>query len=237
MNITVTMGDNSIWKSGVSPVRQYYVIRQDDQIDPALYKRIALNRPMVFRLQTYRSMWMTKKIQEFLFGLNRTNDEARDRAEFQDSYDTWGTNEGKIRDGANHVTGERLYLEDPRWSTLVMGRNALCGVEMISDGSFGIKAGTPVLKVETLNPDALPSGMTYQTHPHLIHHCNIIVDSKVNGLYQVNPFKTARVTPPYKPTYYGLMARGDVYIEMWMLIKHPLGQPLPNPYNPIFNFS
>lgn len=175
---------------------------------------------------------MTKHIQEFLFNLNRTDDEARDRDQFQDNYDTWATNEGKIRDGANYITGERLDLVDPRWSTLVMGRNALCGVEMVSDGSFGITAGTPVLKVETLDPSNLPAGLSYETHPHLIHHCNIITDNKVDGLYQVNPFKNARVTYPYKPTYYGLMASGSVYIPMWMLIKHPIGTPLPSPYNP-----
>lgn len=218
------------------PLRQYYVIRQDDQIDPALYQRNGLNRPMVFRMQTYRSIPFTKAMQEFMFTLNRTTDEDRDRHEFEDSFDTWATNEGKVRDGANYITGERLTLGDPRWSTLAMGRNVLCGEEMIANG-IAIQSGTPVLKIEHLDPYNLPTGLTYEAYPHLIHHCSIITANKVDGLYQVNPFKSARIISPYKPTLYGLMAKGDVYIEMWKLIKHPLGQPLPNPYWPAFYWS
>ncbi len=42
----------SLLRSDLSTVtyylrRQYYIVRQDDQIDPALYQRIGLNRPMV----------------------------------------------------------------------------------------------------------------------------------------------------------------------------------------------
>ncbi len=175
---------------------------------------------------------MTEAVQRWLRALNPTTTNKQ----FADLWDTWATNSGKIRDCHNYITGERPDKPDPRWSYLYMGRNALCGEEVIADGSFAIKAGMPCLKVETLNPDNLPAGLTYKSHPHLIHHCNIITDHKVDGLYQVNPFLTARVTPPNQPVLYGLMAKTAVYVPMWMLYKHPLGEPLPSPYQPSWSW-
>lgn len=237
IQILDSVGDS--YQSPLHPLRQYYVGRQDDQIEPNLYTRPGLNRPMVFRMQTYGSFPMTEAVQKFLFDLNRTDDEERDRDQFADLYDTWSTNEGKIREGANFITGERLDQPLPRWSHLYCGRNVFCGKETVADGTYDIPFGTRVLEVETLDPLNLPAGLSYETHPHLIHHCNIIVDNKVDGLYQVNPFRSARVTPPYKPAYYGLMGKSGqrLHIEMWKLIKLPLGTMLPNPYNPIWEWK
>ena len=191
---------------------------------------------MVFRLQPHGTMPMTQKIQEFIFSFNRSDNEARDRQAFQGYCDTWACNYGKVRDSANFITGENLSADLPKWTNLVMGRNMLCGTEMISDGSFGIKHGVPVLKVETINPDNPPVGMTHLTHPHLIHHCNIIRPNIIDGLRQVDPFPQmgGRALPPFMPSLYPLMSLGSVYIEMWMLIKLPPGSTLPNQYHPFF---
>jgi hypothetical protein len=226
--------------------RQYYYIRQDDQIDPKYYSRAGLNRPMVFRLETYRTMPFNKKMQVYCRDLNKTGDDEYDKRTFADKWDTWVTNERRIREiegrpgHANYITGELLDREDPSWATLVCGRNALCGEEVVSDGSFGILNGVKCLRVYTLNPDNLPVGMTYKTNPEFIHHCTII-NSATNKdeyfdkfLYKSNPFPQngGRGIFPFKPTYYPLMSYYPVYIPMWMLIKLPLGSKIPNPYNP-----
>lgn len=214
--------------------RQYYFIRQDDQIDD--YERDGLNRPMVFRLEPHGTMPMKEIIQKFLFSLNRSDDEQEDRRVFADCWDTWATNYGKVRACNNYITGE-IHGEDPKWTNLVCGRNVICGTEMISDGSIGIRKGEPVLKVETLNPDALPFGINPIGNEHLIHHCTIITDRKLEDkYYQVNPFPQ-RGGREGKPVLYGLMSRTPVYIEMWMLDKLTLGAKLPSPYHPAWDWS
>ena len=233
-SFTINTSTGSISSNDVLPVKQYYVIRQDDQIQKGLYKRTAYNRPMVFRLEVHKSMPFTEPLQKFCFNLNRSDDESRDRHIFADCYDTWSTNAGKIRDCRNYISGEGVGKPDPKWANLVMGRNVVCGEEVVSDGSFGILNGVKCLMVETLNPDSLPSGITYKTHPHLIHHCNIINVASYNGLQKVLPFPQmgGKVKEPYMPVYYPLMSREKVYIPMWMLIKLPIGSKIPNPYNP-----
>jgi hypothetical protein len=227
-----------------STERQYYYIRQDDEIQKGLYGRGALNRPMVFRLQVHDTINFTKDMQLYFFGLNRSNNEAEDRRVFPDCCDTWVTNARKIQDRpgelghADYVNGLRLNRPDPSWANLVMGRNVICGEEVISDGSFGITNGVRCLKVETMYPDKLIAGATYETHPHLIHHCNIINSAKYENLYKVLPFpqRGGKLYPPKQPVFYPLVWNEPVYIEMWMLKKLNIGSKIPNPYNPAWEW-
>jgi hypothetical protein len=215
------------------PAKQYYFIRQDDQIEGG-YDRPALNRPMVFRLETHRSVPFTRFMQEYCFRLNRSDDEARDRRVFADCWDTWVTNARKVRDHANYITGERLEKDDPSWANLVMGRNVICGDEVESNGTFGITAGVQCLRVRTLHPSVLPGGMTYESDPEYIHHCTIINSAMYAGLHKVLPFPQmgGKSTPPKRPVFYPLISDRAVYIPMAHLIKLPLGGQIPNPYNP-----
>jgi len=168
----------------VSDVRQYYFIRQDDQIEYG-YKRPALNRPMVFRLETHNSIPFTKEMQLYHFGLNRSDDEARDKRVWSDENDTWSTNAGKVRDYADHVNQVRLEKPLPKWANLVCGRNVVCGKEVESDGTYGIPAGRKCLQVETMSTTDLIKGATYATHPHLVHHCTIINSAVYDKLHKV----------------------------------------------------
>jgi len=234
MKITVDYDLNSYEAASVIKPRQMYRIKQDDEIDPSLYTRPGYDRPMVFRLHTHGTMPMTRTIQEFLFSLNRSDNEGRDRGVFSELYDTWATNYAKIRVNANYITGERLEMSLPKWTNLVIGRNVICGTEMVSDGSHEIGYGIPILKVETLDPDNLPFGINPIGNEHVIHHCSVITSATYNDMRKVNPFiqMGGKIFPPYLPTRYALMSRVDVFIEMWMLEKLPLGSALPNPYNP-----
>jgi len=223
-----------------STEKQYYYIRQDDQIQQGFYHRNALNRPMVFRMETYRTIPFNRDMQFYCRDLNATGDAEYDKRTFADKWDTWVTNERRIREKedrpghANYVTGERLEKGDPSWATLVCGRNVVCGTENIVNGV------ATSLTIETLNPDYLPVGMTYETNPEFIHHCSVINDATYMDkhfgkvLHKVNPFPNngGKAYYPYKPTYYPLMSRYPVTLPMWMLIKLPLGSKIPNPYNP-----
>lgn len=213
--------------------KQYYYIRQDDQIQKGFYNRGALNRPMVFRMETYRTIPFNKQMQEYCFEINKTNDNGHDVKTFEDKWDTWITNERRIREKegrpghANYITGERLDKGDPSWATLVCGRNVVCGEEIYYNG---VKS----LKVKTLNPDNLSSEITYETNPEFIHHCTIINDALYNGLHKVLPFPQngGKSLFPYKPVYYPLMSKYPVYLPMWLLEKLEIGKKIPNPYNP-----
>jgi hypothetical protein len=213
------------YRREVANIRQYYQIRQDDEIDPSLYKRPGLDRPCVFRLEVHGAIPMTQDIQEFLFELNEmTNAE---RKVFADCWDTWATNYGKIRDCRNFITGENAGKDLPKWTNLVCGKNVLCGKETVRNG-------VAVLEVETLDPDNLPFGMKQKGNEHLIHDCTIITDVKYEGFYKVNPFP--QLLGRYgRPVLYGLMSRVPVYIPMWMLKKLPLGTPVPSSYWPEWN--
>lgn len=219
--------------------KQYYQIRQDDQIAKGLYKRNALNRPMVFRLETYRNIPFTKKMQEFAFDLNRTGNLIYDKRVYPDCFDTWATNARRIREEddrpghADYINNERLDRDDPSWANLVMGRNVLTGVEVM-------RGAVPSLHVNTLDSNNLPiTPMTYETHPEFIHHCTIINDAMFGSIHKVLPFpqKGGKETEPKLPVYYPLMWDVPVYIPMWMLIKLPIGAEIPNPYNPVWNWS
>lgn len=220
-----------------NPVKQYYLILADDQIPNGKYDRPADNSlgfPMVFRLETHSTIKMTKEIQEYIFSFNRSDNERRDRMAFQGYCDTWATNYGKVRDCANFITGENIFLPLPKWTNLVCGGNVICGEEMISDGSYGIRSGVRVLKVETIDSNNLISGLSYENSPHLIHHMTIIRPNTINGRLAVNPFPQmgGKSNEPYRPSYYPLMSPKPVYIEMVHLKKLELGSGIPNPYNP-----
>ena len=225
--------------------KQYYYIKQDDQIDPKYYGRGASNRPMVFRMETYKTIPFNETMQKYCYELNKTGDVKHDKRTFADKWDTWVTNERRIRDKegrpghADYINGERLDRVDPSWATLLCGRNVICGEEVVSDGSFGIKKGVKCLKIKTLNPDSLPIGMTYETNPEFIHHCTIINEASYNGLHKVLPFPQngGKAESPYKPIYYPLMSRTPVYIPMYHLEKLPIGSQIPNPYNPSWEWK
>jgi hypothetical protein len=205
-----------------------------------MYKRptALASAPIVFRLEVHRTIPMTREIQEYIFSFNRSDNDARDRRAFQGYCDTWATNYGKVRNGMNYITGEYASASLPKWTNLVCGRNVVCGEEMVSDGSYGIQSGIPVLRVETIDSNNLQPDISYETHPHLVHHCTIITSNIMeNGLRQVNPFPQmgGRATEPKLPCLYPLLSDRPVYIPMWMLIKLTPGSAIPNPYNPVWS--
>lgn len=224
--------------------RQLYRIKQDAEIRDHYSRPTQLSgAPMVFRCQEHKSIRMTEAIQLFLYGLNAKIDSALARKTFADCFDTWATNDGKIRDNRNHVTGEMNSNRDPMLANLVCGGNVVMGREVeLSERVGDLRAGTEALALHTLHPDNLPdvSSIQYRGFEHVIHVTTIIrQNDTLDGLCRVNPFiqMGGRAARPNQPVFYALLSRDLVYLPMWLLEKLPVGSVIPNPYHPAWDWT
>jgi hypothetical protein len=223
-------------------LRQFYYVKNDDEMP--FYSRpsgTANGFPQVQRLHPFKGTKLTEALQWFWFGLNLTAD-IKESLQAWRSYTadgvafnngSWGLN--LCRD---YVSGARLKppFPFPQMGRLICGGNVICGVEVGKEKVAGIPKGLDVLKVETINVrQSLPKGISYETHPWLIHHATIIrpenTANNVNGRRRVNPFPQLGGREG-RPIYYPLFSDGDVYYPMRMLEKLPLNSPVPSPYNP-----
>lgn len=212
------------------PARRLWWILPDDLL-PAQYAPVRSNVPMTCQYRPQKTIPFTDKLQNFIFNLNRSDNEARDRSVFQAYRDTWNT-VGKVRDHYNAITGEGDPNDLPTLELNIgMAGNVVSGIPMTSDGSMGIPSGTPVLQIETLNPDNLPTSISYVGNEHLIHHQTIIIGTMYGGQRKRNPFiqMGGRAIEPYLPCLTALISTVPLYIEMYKL-KEVLD--IPNPYNP-----
>jgi len=191
------------------------------------------NVPLTCQFRPEHTTKFTAELQRFVFSFNRSNDEARDRMAFQGYRDTFNTR-GKVRDHYNAITGEGNPANLPTLEfNIGFAGNVVAGTPTISDGTMDIRIGTPVLKLETINiNNPLPSGMTYETHPHLIHHEIITLGDKRNPFPQMG----GKTREPFRPCYTPLMSKVDMYIEMDKLKEIHTGSRPPNPYNPAWDW-
>ncbi len=208
--------------------RRLWFILPDDMLDPPVERE---GKPMTCQYRPQKTINFTKELQEFIFNLNRSDNEARDRAVFAAYRDTWNT-VGKFSDGCyNYITGEGDPNQPAKMELNIgMRANVISGVPVISDGTMGIPAGTSVLKIEVLDPANLPANISYFGNEHLIHH-QIIGKGFVNGSQGRNPFiqMGARIIEPYKPCLTALISPVPLYIRTSELIEVI---DAPNPYNP-----
>jgi len=211
------------------PKRLWWLL-PDDMLDPPI-PALSQGFPMIVRYSPEGTIKFTVKLQNFIFNLNRSDNEARDRMAFQGYRDTWNSN-SKVRDHYNAITGEGDPNDLPNMQLEIgAGGNVVSGTPEISDGHSGIRAGIPVLRLETLDPSNLPATISYKTHPHLIHHLTVIVPTQYNGFQKRNPFPQmgGRAIAPFLPSYTALISPIPLYIEMSKLREV---SKIPNPYNP-----
>lgn len=219
----------------VEVVRRLWYILPDDLLPPQ-YAPVRSNVPLTCQYRPQRTIRFTSELQNFIFNLNRSDDEERDRGVFQAYRDTWNTAAGKIRDHYNAITGEGDIGNLPALELNIgMAGNVVSGIPMISDGTMDIPMGTPVLQIETLHPDRLPVNMKYAGNEHFIHHQTIITGGIVGDQRQRNPFPQmgGRANHPYLPCLTALISPVPLYIEMAKLREVDI---IPNPYNPVFDF-
>jgi len=197
--------------------------------------------PMVQRLEPWKGTKLYSALQWFWFRLNLTADTSKN-VQAWNAYTadgiafcngSWGVDKCK-----NYITSERLGFQYayPQMGRLICGGNVITGEEMTLTKRIGeLLKGTRVLKVATIDVrKTLPAGMTYETHPWLIHHATIIRPEKEdNGLKRVNPFPQLGGREGV-PIYYPLWSDGDVYYPMRQLAKLAPNSTIPNPYNPAF---
>jgi hypothetical protein len=187
--------------------------------------------PLTCQFRPEHTGKFTPEMQNFVFNLNRSDNEIRDRLAFQGYRDTFNTR-GKVRDHYNAITkeGDPSDLPTVEYNIGFAG-NVISGIEIVSDGSIGIRAGVKVLKIETIDVNnPLPCGVSYKTHPWLIHHEIICLYEKRNPFPQMG----GKDIEPYLPCFTPLWSRAPLYIEMSKLKKVT---DVPNPYNPEWSWN
>ncbi len=132
----------------------------------------------------------------------------------------------------DYINRTGLTLPYPKIATLVCARNVLCGEETTMPYNAGkIRKGEPVLKVETITKPV--EGLSYATHPHLVHKATIIMDTPApNGLRRINPFVEFGGRYTGIDVHVPVISSRPVYYHLRNLEKLPLGSPLPSVWNP-----
>lgn len=214
------------WPTILIPNKQLYVIRDDWEVGI----QRADSRPYVRRFQPHHYSWMTEDIQEFWFGLNRNP--ANKAVQAWNSYTNSGafiTNDKGTDRFRNYIDNTNMDKGLPGIQTLGCARNVLAGVEIEDD------EGIMQLEYEYIDStDPIPAGISYETHPWLIHIANIITTIRLpNGTYKVNAFDHLGGREGF-PVKFPIMARGltKMRFPLSQLRKLTIGAPLPPVYNP-----
>lgn len=214
----------------------WWILPYDLQVPPTPVPEQGF--PLVVNFYPKVTIPFTIKLQNYIFNLNRSDNEARDRMAFQGYMDTWNTT-GKVRDHYNAILNEGDPNDLPTWEAggpVGIGANVVTGTPMISGGVAytGLPAGMLVLKMEVMHPDELIEGANYESHPWLIHHLVTIVPSQLEGINRRNPFPSmgGRIIPPYLPSYKAMISPVPLYIPMIKLRYIPESDPIPDPYWP-----
>jgi len=230
-------GETVRYVSEKPETRQLYRIKTDVEIEDYARQNQSTGTPAVVRMQPFRGIPFTERMQRAILAVNNSGDEREDLRVFPDLCDTWLTpDNAKLRD-CWCISEPKVNIgKTAVFLYLLMEGNVVMGTEQIADGTQGIRAGREILKVQTLHPDDLPdlATMPYEGNEHFIHDCTIVRKETLNGKNMLIPFsqKGGKVIPPYMPTRTVVMARHDVYIDMKFLEKLPLGMKPPNIYNP-----
>lgn len=186
--------------------------------------------PVTCQFRPEHSDQFTPDRQRFVMSLNRSGNTKRDNQAFQGYRDIFNTR-GKVRDHWNEALQEQG--SEPGMPTLEFNigfrANVVSGIPMVSNGKIGIPEGEEVLQLETINiNNLLPYGITYRTHPWLVHHEVICLYEKRNPVPQMG----GKDISPYLPSYTPLWSKVKMYMRMSELKPVPFGAVIPNPYEP-----
>lgn len=214
--------------------RQFYRLRYDWQ---AGSEYNGINRPVepcpaIINFQQLQHNKMNEAWQQFWFGLNRTNDLTSDVR----AWNTYTSSLSFLTDGAgtdvyhNYISRKNSGEIDPRIESKGCCGNVICIVGhpiTLWDGALHVQIETLDI---TLPP---PFGITYASHPHLIHHATVLTNvNDGHGGLVVNPFSHLGGRKSGVPVYFPVTSNGPVYYPLRYLEKLPSGVAAPNPYNP-----
>jgi hypothetical protein len=208
---------------------QYYRLRWDWERGSQFYNHPRTGKPGILNFLQLQHNNLNEAWQRFWFSLNTV-------ADYNLSVKAWnGYTSGNafLTDGygtdyfRNYITGENLSKGYPKIETKGCVGNVVCGV----GEPVRLWQGWLWLRIETLDiTKPPPVGMTYQTHPHLIHHATVSAGSKCNPFPHLGGRNTGR------PVYFPVTSKGAVYYPLKYLQKLPLGSLPPNPYYPAMKF-
>jgi len=205
------------------PPRQYYRLRWDWEPGSG-WNNPRTYRPAIINLQQLQHNWLDKRWQEFWFNLNVTGDANKDIR----AWNTYTNSKAFITDKTgtdqyrNYITGANMAADLPKIESKACAGNVVCIV------------GNPVYiwrelhaQIETLDIMSPPPEITYQTHPHLIHHA-----TNYGNIGVCNPFTHLGGRDTGIPVLFPLTSKGAVYYPLSKLENLPIGSPIPSPYNP-----
>lgn len=228
MNITVetTAGDTVLTDN---PPRQYYRLRYDwdPQSQYSGKLRSAAPCPGILNFQQMQHNWMNAAWQRFWFSLNRTDDYSRDVR----AWNTYTNSQAFLTDATgtdkyrNYIADTHIDQPYPKIESKGCVGNVVCIVE---DPAMMAKGYAQIETININNPP--PVGMTYKSHPHLIHHATNIT-SGASG-YVCNPFTHLGGRNTGIPIYFPVTSKSPVYYPIRYLQKLAVGAPVPNPYTP-----
>jgi hypothetical protein len=228
MKITLTTRDGEVT---LVSARQYYRILNDWEWEGGGV-RAAVPCPGIVNFQQLQHNDLDEAWQRFWFGLNQSGDHDKDVK----GWNNYANSQAFLTDGygvdtcRNYIEEADMSLPLPKIETKGCIGNVVCSV----GEPVKLWQGWMWVQIETMeitNPP--PVGITYKSHPHLIHHANNLTGREDGrGGYIVNPFTHLGGRNTGIPILFPLTSKGPVYYPLHLLEKLPLGDPLPSPYNP-----
>lgn len=208
--------------------RQYYRILYDWEIGKL---RNAAPCPAIVNFQQMQHNSLNKEWQEFWFGLNRTGNDILDKK----AWGLYANSKAFLTDGTG-VDTCRNYIDEtdpslplPKIESKGCQGNVICAV----GDPVMLWKGMWWLQIETLNiTKPPPVGMTYQSHPHLIHHATNLAGDGI-----CNPFPHFGGRDTGIPVLFPVTSKGPVFYPQKYLAKLSPGSPIPNPYTPPMEFK
>jgi hypothetical protein len=238
-----------------TPKRQYYLVLPDDQWDP-VFERTGLNRltgaPCVFRGEPYGWTYFNAGWQKMFFEVNRTNrgfnEDHKDFITMAESSKShfnsrglWNLKSNPAKQTAyDYIIGEgpvdaNKNKIEAKYSKLLLGGNVVCGIKTVMPFKSGhIEKNEPVLQLMTLKKPV--SGLSYATHPHLIHAGTIIIDRPAPEPYEGgwirNPYPDKNGRNSGLHAFYPLVSEEPLYYPMKGLRELDPDEEIPNVCNP-----
>lgn len=211
-----------------------YVLNQDDLIGG--YVRPGNpehGKPMVHRMYPLDNLVvLSERLQRFWYHLNSSRGSELEVPAWKSYVDAAFTSGIRLRQGADYISGERLWMPYPRMIPAIFGRNVVRGEATKAYGLRGIENGTWVLKIETIDLNKYPIfSLTHDEAPWLIHVANIITPKIIGGFHQINAF-TQRGGREGLPVFYPLWSYGECFLPLNWFYELGENAPLSSPYYP-----
>lgn len=234
MILSVPLSDGSM--SVLSdPPRQYYRVRADWEFGdmrsaapcPAIVNPFNSGRAIERNPLTAEWQW-------FWFGLNRTGNGFEYDAQ---KWRTYANRKSCITDGygvdncRDEISGRNLELSQ---FPLIEAKLWEFGVVCVIGNPVKLWMREWYSQIETLDiRKPPPFEMTYLSHPHLIQKASVLT-LKGDGRcgYQINPFPHFGGRTTGISVYCPLVAKNPVYYKTELLEALPIGNAIPNAYNP-----